>query len=278
MDSSPHASPADPPALAEPRRAGRELLLELVFHPLSSVLVPLLARLRAPPPAVVLANAASGLLAAAAIAGGQALAGALLLQVKTLLDNADGQLARSTGRVTLAGRYLDTELDLIVNAALFVALADVTGRPWLALAGFAALTLVLAVDFNVSELAREAHGVPVSAPDASGSRAERVLGLLYRTLFAPQDRAIRALSRTRFRAVVGERVEPAKEAEAQRAYFDALTLTTLSNLGLTTQLAALGVCLVLGVPEAYPILALAGAVLLVPLQLRREDLARKAAA
>ena len=33
----------------------------------------------------------------------------LLLQLKTLLDNADGQLARVTGRVTLVGRYLDTD-------------------------------------------------------------------------------------------------------------------------------------------------------------------------
>ena len=36
-----------------------------------------------------------------------------------MLDNADGQLARLSGRITAFGRYLDSELDLFVNAALF---------------------------------------------------------------------------------------------------------------------------------------------------------------
>ena len=52
----------------------------------------------------------------------------VLLQLKTVLDNADGQLARASGRVTLTGRYLDTEADLVVNAALFAALGYVTGQ------------------------------------------------------------------------------------------------------------------------------------------------------
>ena len=50
----------------------------------------------------------------------------------------------------------------------------------------------------------------------------------------------------------------------------------LANLGHTTQLAALGVCLALGVPGLYLWIALASGVLLVPLQLRRERLARRA--
>ena len=54
-------------------------------------------------------------------ARGHLVAAALLVQLKTLLDNADGQLARLTGRVTAFGRYLDSECDLLVNAALFAA-------------------------------------------------------------------------------------------------------------------------------------------------------------
>ncbi len=49
-----------------------------------------------------------------------------------------------------------------------------------------------------------------------------------------------------------------------------LAVTALANLGLTTQLLALGVCLALGVPEAYLWLAVAGLVALVPLQIRAE--------
>lgn len=278
MAVSTDTSPAGALAVAEPRRAGRELLLERVFRPLSSLLVPPLVRLRVPPAVVVVANGAVGLVAAGALARGHAVTAALLLQVKTILDNSDGQLARATGRVTLAGRYLDTEVDLVVNAALFLALAEVTSRPWLAVAGFAALTLVLAVDFNMSELAREARDAPARAPSARGGRAERALGLVYGVLFAPQDRLVRAFSRRRFSAVVGDALEPEREAEARRAYFDDVTLTALANLGLTTQLAALGACLALGVTPLYLALVIAGAVLLVPLQLRREGLARRVAA
>jgi len=136
----------------ETRRVGRELVLDLVFRPLSNTLVPVLTRAGVAPTAVVLANALVGLVAALALARGQLLVAAALLQVKTLLDNTDGQLARASGRVTLLGRYLDTEADLVVNAALFGALGHVTGEPLLAAAGFVALTLVLAVDFNVTEL------------------------------------------------------------------------------------------------------------------------------
>lgn len=253
----------------ESRRVGRELVLEWVFQPLSSVLVPVLARLRVPPPAVVLANAAAGLLAAAAIGRGELLAAALLLQLKTLLDNTDGRLARATGNVTLSGRYLDTVADLVVNAALFAALARVTGNPLLALLGFVALTVVLTVDFNVSELARDAHGTSGPRPGATGSAPERGLGAVYAAVFAPQDRLVRAISRRRLERAAGA---PTPDG-ARRAYFDPLTLTVLANLGLTTQLAALGVCLAVGRPALYLWIALASLVVLLPLQLRRERLA-----
>lgn len=258
----------------ESRRAGRELVLEWVFQPLSSLLVPVLARLRVPPPAVVVANTVAGLLAALAIVGDGLIAGALLLQAKTLLDNCDGRLARATGSVSLAGRYLDTVADLVVNAALFLALGYVTREPLLALAAFLAMTLVLAADFNVSEQARERHGDAVPSPRPTGSPVERFLGSLYGTLFAPQDRAVRAISRRRFERAVGV----AAPTEAQRAYFDPLTLAVLANLGLTTQLLLLGVCLVLGVPALYLWLTASSVIALVPLQLRRERLASRVAA
>ena len=50
-----------------------------------------------PPPAVVLAHATVGLAAALLLAQGELLGAAVLLQVKTLLDNADGLLARASG-------------------------------------------------------------------------------------------------------------------------------------------------------------------------------------
>jgi phosphatidylglycerophosphate synthase len=273
MAASTQSTVTGAPPAADSRRAGRELVLEWVFQPLSSVLVPVLLRLRTPPPVVVLANAVAGLVAALAIARGAFVAAALLLQLKTLLDNTDGRLARASGRVTLSGRYLDTVADLVVNAVLFAALGYATGEPVLALAAFVALTAVLTVDFNVSELAREVHGAPPTQPLPAGDRSERLLGAVYATVFAPQDRLVRAVSERRYARAVGE----GGSAGSRRAYFDPLTLSALANLGLTTQLAVLGVCLVLDISALYLWLAVACFVALIPLQLRRERLARREA-
>ena len=262
-------------ARAESRRAGRELVLELVFRPLSNLLVPLLARIGIAPPVVVLANAATGLFAALAIARGELLVAALLLQLKTLLDNSDGQLARVTGRVTLAGRYLDTEADLVVNVALFAALGHVTGEPLLAAAAFVALTIVLAVDFNLTELYRECADLAETPAFEVGSRAEHVLATIYGVTFAVLDRTLRAASERRFERLAGD-ASGERAHEARLAYVDPLTVSVLANLGLSTQLAALGICLALAAPEAYLWVALGSLALLVPLQIRAERRARAA--
>jgi phosphatidylglycerophosphate synthase len=238
----------------EQRRAGRELVLELVFRPLSNPLVAALARAHVAPTAVVLANATTGLVAAVALARGQLAAAAVLLQVKTLLDNTDGRLARASRRVTLTGRYLDTEADIVVNAAIFAALAHVTGEPVLAVLAFLALTIVLAVDFNVTELYREAHGSAIRMPPATGEPTERVLTWIYGLVFRSLDTVIRRLLR--------------------RDAIDRLTVNVLANLGLSTQLAVLGVCLVVGAPEAYPWIVLACVPLVVGLMMRMELRAR----
>lgn len=254
----------------------RELVVVALFGPVANVLVTLLLPLRVPPPAVVLANAAAGLLAALAVGLDALVVAALLLQLKTVLDNADGRLARASGRASLVGRYLDTEADFVVNLVLFAAIGGLTGEPWLALAAFLALTLTLSVDFNLVELYRETHLRPTTAPPSSGSMLERALGAVYRLVFGPQDRLVRAVSARRLARVLRSEPDSAWRRDATLAYHDRLTLAVLANLGLSTQLLALGVCLVLGVPVLYLWLAL-GQVLLLPLlQLRRERLARQA--
>jgi archaetidylinositol phosphate synthase len=259
---------------ANRRRAGRELVLELVFRPLSSALVPGLVRLGVPPTAVVAANAASGLAAALAIARGEPLVAALLLQLKTLLDNTDGQLARASGRVTLVGRYLDTEADLLVNVAVFAALGYVAGQPLVAAAALVALTLVLAVDFNVTELEREVGGLPWAGPARTGGVVERVLERIYDVVFAPLDRLVQGLSERRFERLVPAGSPVSRLGAARSAYRDRLTLDVLANFGLSTQLLVLGICLALGVPAFNPWLVLGCLLALVPLQLRAERRAR----
>ncbi len=254
----------------------RELAVAVLFGPLANLVAGALLPLRVPPSAVVLANVGAGLLAALAVGLEALVVADLLLQLKTVLDNADGRLARASGRVSILGRHLDTEADFVVNAALFAALGALTGEPLLALAAFVTLTLVLSVDFNLVELYRETHLEPSPPPPASGSPLERALVRIYGFVFAPQDRLVRAVSGRRLERLLRGEHDPAWRREATRAYHDRGSLVVLANLGLSTQLLALGVCLLLGVPTLYLGLALAQVLVLPLLQIRRERLARQA--
>jgi phosphatidylglycerophosphate synthase len=208
---------------------------ERVFRPLAHPLVLLFARLRVPPPLVAAAAGVAGLAAALELGRGSLLAAALLVQLKTLLDNADGQLARLTGRTSAFGRYLDSEVDLLVNAALFAALAWTTGQPALALAGFVAVTSVLSLNFNAERLSRTGSAEP---DDAEGGVTAALRGV-YRLLYAPQDRLAEALVARR----------PALTSQTAVSF--------LANLGMSTQLAAFGLLIALGHPLAFAWLAVA---------------------
>jgi phosphatidylglycerophosphate synthase len=198
------------------------VLCEYLFRPLAHVVVLVLAPLRVPPPAVVLVSAASGIGAAIELARGRLVVAALLIQLKTVLDNADGQLARRTGRVSLLGRYLDAECDLLVDAALFAGLGWYTQRPLVCAAAFVALTAVLSLNFNVERISR---GAPVSIEPYP------VLARAYALLYGWQDR-------------LAQRALGGAEIGARR-------VGALANLGLSTQLAAFGICLAAGHPLAY---------------------------
>jgi phosphatidylglycerophosphate synthase len=206
---------------------------EWVFRPLAHPLVLLLARLRVPPPVVVVGAGVAGLAAAAELGRGSLLAAALLIQLKTLLDNADGQLARLTGRTSAFGRYLDSEVDLLVNAALFAALGRTSGEPVLAFLGFLALTSVLSLNFNAARISRGAAAEPVAAGTATA-----VLRRIYGLVYAPQDRLAEALVARR----------PALVRPA--------AVSALANLGMSTQLAVFGLLLALGHPLAFAWVAL----------------------
>jgi phosphatidylglycerophosphate synthase len=229
-------------ALARSRksRAVQEWLCERLFRPLAHVVVLVLAPLGVPPPAVVLASGAFGLAAAVELGRGQLVVAALLVQLKTVLDNADGQLARLTGRVTALGRYLDALCDLLVDAALFAALGWYTGRPVAAAMGFIALTALLSLNFNAERLYR---GAP-----ASRDRV-RVLTRAYSLLYGWQDRLAERLLRPD-RRIVG----------------------VLAQLGMSTQLLTFGVCMAVGHPLAYVWLLLAELALVLVLVRRRESL------
>jgi phosphatidylglycerophosphate synthase len=184
---------------------------------------------------VVVAAGVAGVAAAVELGRGSFVVAALLVQLKTLLDNADGQLARLSGRISAFGRYLDSEVDLLVNAALFAALVGTSGHATLALAGFVALTSVLSLNFNVERLSR----ARAAEPEDTGGRATAVLRRIYGFVYAPQDRLAEALVVRR----------PALTSQTW--------VSLLANLGMSTQLAAFGLFMALGHPLAFAWVGLA---------------------
>ena len=253
MTASTESASAPRLARKQERRAGRELVLELGLRPAA----------RSPRRRCFLSSRGShrrrscsptrqrGCSPRSRSSEASSSLAALLLQVKTLLDNADGRLARASGRVTLAGRYLDTEADLVVNAALFVALGSLTGQPWLALVAFLALTLVLAVDFNASELHREVRGDARQPPTAAGAvDRERARGRSTAFVFAPQDRLVRALSARRLeRALCSPRLPPRRPT---LAYHDRFTRRPSSRTSASRRSSPSSASAsLLGVPGVY---------------------------
>jgi hypothetical protein len=162
---------------------------EWIFRPLAHPLVLGLARLRVPPPLVVVSAGAAGVAAA---------------------------------------------VDLLVNAALFAALAWTTGEAALALAGLLALTSVLSLNFNAERLSRRG----VAEPEAGG-RATAFLRRLYSLVYSPQDRLAESLV-------------------ARRPVLAGSTaVSLLANFGMSTQLAVFGVLIAAGHPAAFAWIALA---------------------
>ncbi len=254
-----------------------------LFRPPALALVTVLARVGARPEAVVVTHFAIGLAAAALILQGERgawLLAAVLLQVKTVLDNADGTLARRTGQVTELGRYLDTVLDFVVNVTLFLALG--AHGPWLlALLALVVLTLLLSWDFNAERLYRQARVADHGSVAADSGRVTgrpqpllRVFGGCYQALFAPQDRLVEAVDSRLFRLAGGADYAP---GSSQRlAWSDRLSTAALVDLGLSTQLLLLGVCLAFGRPFTYIHLVLIQALYLVAVQTVRVTRFRRA--
>jgi archaetidylinositol phosphate synthase len=250
-----------------------EYLSEYGFRPLAHLAVLLLLPLRVAPTNLVVFHTCLGVIAGVLIARGDFVLAAILIQIKTVLDNADGQLARASGMVTETGRYLDTEGDFVVNAALFVGLGAVTGQPWLAVLAFGIFTLLLSFDFNWEYLYRQERGEPFRpAPDTSSEHQTtlRALQWFYATVFKPQDTWIRRFSETRFATVFKRHPNEAARGAARLAYHEADSLLVLANLELSTQLLLLGVCLVLGAPSVFLWFVLFCGAVLIALQLRRE--------
>ncbi len=254
-----------------------EYVSEYGFRKLAHLVVLVLLPLRVAPTNLVIFHTILGVIAGVLIAGGELIWAALLIQIKTVLDNADGQLARASGMVSEIGRYADTEGDFIVNIALFAGLGAYTEQWLLALIAFIIFTLMLSLDFNweyLYRLERQEYFRP--APDTSKEN-QTVLHFLekfYAVIFKPQDNLIRDFCEKRFERLYAKYPNQKTREVARLEYYEADSLLILANLELSTQLLLLGICLVFAVPQLYLWFVVLCGTICLALQLWREARAK----
>lgn len=129
------------------------------------------------PNQITVVRLATGLAAAVALAWGTEegrLWGAILFCISFILDRADGELARLSGKTSRIGHILDLWSDTVCNAAAFLGLGIglwIGGMAWAGLLGLSAgasvaliLWMVMRVESNVG--ARGAELKPVGGFDA----------------------------------------------------------------------------------------------------------------
>ncbi len=227
-----------------------ELVNVALFRPLGFLVARSFLRTPVRPTHLVIAHTVLGLVAATFLARGADRLAALLLQVVTVLDNADGQLARLREEETELGRYLDTEFDAVVNLALFTAIAARTRQRYRSLAAYAVLTLLLSWDFNVEYLYRSVRGEEVrSRWSDRGGWGLALARWIYRLVYTPQDQAIRWLEgKLLALAAPGYQYHP----EVTRQWWDHRVTFAGANLGLSTQYAWLGLFLWWQRVQQYP--------------------------
>ncbi len=150
------------------------------FRAVVRPLVHALDRLGVSPLGVTLAGLALSAAAAVVIAGGRLRPGALLLALGAGLDMVDGDLARLQGRASKQGAFLDSNLDRLAEAFVFL------GLLWFYLTALpqprpitAMLTMAAVVGSLTTSYARaRAEGLGTTCGEGLFQRPERMVLLL----------------------------------------------------------------------------------------------------
>lgn len=225
-----------------------------VLRPLAGHLVRRLYRTPVTPNQVTIAAIAVGLIAASLYSLGSTLGTAiagLLVTCKDILDSADGQLARAKALYSRSGRFLDSIGDIIVNLAVFLAIAHglngTGGQAFLFTLSFIAfLGLTLRVSYHVYyqtlylhlQGSYEANRITeeVRPEDEEGDRVALRLQRIFQVLYGWQDRLMVRIDRWSRHGVADS------EMPNRLWYGDEGALRFSGVLGLGTELAILTIC------------------------------------
>ncbi len=183
----------------------------------------------------------SGLIAIYCIVQGHYWLAAFFLIFKSILDAADGELARVKQTPSYTGRYLDSVADIVLNALFFISIWYVTDTAvWKCFVAFLGLQLqgtlynyyyvILRNKFDGDTTSRVIEDKTPTALKGETQKHVNILFAMYKTLYGAFDKTIYALDRN------------ADKGEALPNWL----MTSVSTLGLGFQLLIIAVLLALG--------------------------------
>jgi hypothetical protein len=186
----------------------------------------------------------SGLIAVACILLEYYWAAGLFLLFKSILDAADGELARVRGTPSYTGRYLDSVADILLNMLIFIALWYISEVHLIyCLLAFLGIQLqgtlynyyyvIMRNHLNGDTTSRIFENETPTALEGETQKNVTILFGVYKALYGVFDRTIYALDGD---ASTGKRLPN-------------IVMTALSTFGLGFQLLIISVMLVLGYKE-----------------------------
>ena len=183
-----------------------ELVNIYLLRPIASVIVWAVYPTFITPNMVTVAAVIIGCVAGSSYSAGTTAAtvtAGVLILLKDIVDDADGQLARAKGLYSRRGRFLDSIGDFLVDVAVFTGIgwALYAARPGIfmpvmAFLGLAGITLRVSyhVYYQASFLHLEKrYGLnriveEITEEDTHGDRFDRLLQRIFGVIYTPQDR------------------------------------------------------------------------------------------
>jgi phosphatidylglycerophosphate synthase len=241
-------------------RRSDELINTYLIRPVAGWIVRFLYPTPVTPNQVTIAAIVAGLLAAGSLgfktSAGVIMAG-LLIELKDILDSADGQLARAKHMFSRRGRFLDSLGDVFVNAALFTGVIINLNADFpaiiLAIAGFAGMTFRVSyhVFYHVQYLHLEEQ-YAVNRADETITRADRTanptdlfLQKMYLIIYGWQDLCMAGIDRW----CLGQQNRTTGSSHDDRMarwYGNFMGLRLSGCIGLGTEIAVFAFCAISG--------------------------------
>jgi phosphatidylglycerophosphate synthase len=210
-------------------------------RPIAKIIANSLKHTAVTPVHVTIGFIISGLIAIYCIIQGYYWLAAFFLITKSILDAADGELARVKQKPSYTGRYLDSVADIILNALFFIAIWYITNTDiWICLLAFIGLQLqgtlynyyyvILRNKFDGDTTSRVFENKTPIAFEGENQKHVNILFGLYKLFYGAFDKTIYILDRNADKGTV----------------FPNWLMTAVSSFGLGFQLLIIAVMLVMG--------------------------------